>query len=197
MLAARGIDVEPRPGQPAAHVIMPYHVALDRAHGGPPRRRQGRHDRARDRAGLRRSGVAGRAPDGGPARPARSSATSSRGSCPTRTSCSASHDGEPAFEVDALVDQAVAWGERLRPHIADATWLVQDALRRGDHVLLEGAQGTLLDLDHGSYPFVTSSNPVAGGACTGGGIGPLQVDEVIGVMKAYSTRVGSGPFRPS
>jgi adenylosuccinate synthase len=61
-------------------------------------------------------------------------------------------------------------------------------------VLLEGAQGTLLDVDHGSYPFVTSSNPVAGGACTGGGIGPLQVDEVIGVMKAYSTRVGSGPY---
>ena len=68
------------------------------------------------------------------------------------------------------------------------------ALARGEHVLLEGAQGTLLDLDHGSYPFVTSSNPVAGGACTGGGIGPLQVDEVIGVMKAYSTRVGSGPY---
>ena len=61
-------------------------------------------------------------------------------------------------------------------------------------MLLEGAQGTLLDLDHGSYPYVTSSNPVAGGACTGGGIGPLQVDEVIGVMKAYSTRVGSGPY---
>ena len=61
-------------------------------------------------------------------------------------------------------------------------------------MLLEGAQGALLDLDHGSYPFVTSSNPVAGGACTGGGIGPLQVNEVIGVMKAYATRVGSGPF---
>ncbi len=106
----------------------------------------------------------------------------------------ASHDGDQAFGADELVAQAVAWGERLRPHIADATWLVQDALRRGDHVLLEGAQGTLLDLDHGSYPFVTSSNPVAGGACTGGGIGPLQVDEVIGVMKAYSTRVGSGPY---
>ena len=90
--------------------------------------------------------------------------------------------------------QALAWGERLAPHLDDTTWLVQDALRRGDGVLLEGAQGTLLDLDHGSYPFVTSSNPVAGGACTGGGIGPLQVDEVIGVMKAYSTRVGSGPF---
>ena len=102
--------------------------------------------------------------------------------------------GAAGFTVDALVEQAAAWGARLAPHLDDTTWLVQDALRRGDHVLLEGAQGTLLDLDHGSYPFVTSSNPVAGGACTGGGIGPLQVDEVIGVMKAYSTRVGAGPF---
>src|SRR5262249_9581471 len=85
-------------------------------------------------------------------------------------------------------------GRRLKTHLVDVTWLVQDSLARRDHVLLEGAQGTLLDLDHGSYPFVTSSSPIAGGACTGGGIGPLQVDEVIGVMKAYSTRVGSGPY---
>jgi len=102
--------------------------------------------------------------------------------------------GRPPFEVEPLVAMAAAWGERLRDHLDDTTWLVQTALARGEHVLLEGAQGTLLDLDHGSYPFVTSSNPVAGGACTGGGIGPLQVDEVIGVMKAYSTRVGSGPY---
>jgi adenylosuccinate synthase len=102
--------------------------------------------------------------------------------------------GADRFEVDELVDQAATWGDRLREHLDDTTWLVQAALARGEHVLLEGAQGTLLDLDHGSYPFVTSSNPVAGGACTGSGIGPLQVDEVIGVMKAYSTRVGSGPF---
>src|SRR5436190_5789750 len=98
------------------------------------------------------------------------------------------------FELDDLVDQASRWGARLRDHLDDTTWLVQGALARGEHVLLEGAQGTLLDLDHGSYPYVTSSNPVAGGACTGGGIGPLQVDEVIGIIKAYSTRVGSGPF---
>jgi adenylosuccinate synthase len=102
--------------------------------------------------------------------------------------------GLEPFDLDQLVTDAIAWGDRLRAHLADTTWLVQDALRRGDHVLLEGAQGTLLDLDHGSYPFVTSSNPIAGGACTGGGIGPLQVDEVIGVMKAYSTRVGAGPY---
>jgi adenylosuccinate synthase len=102
--------------------------------------------------------------------------------------------GREAFEMEPLVDQALAWGVRLRDHLDDTTWLVQGALARGEHVLLEGAQGTLLDLDHGSYPYVTSSNPVAGGACTGGGIGPLQVDEVIGVVKAYSTRVGSGPY---
>jgi adenylosuccinate synthase len=96
--------------------------------------------------------------------------------------------------VETLVEQCLAWGRRLEGYLDDSTWLVQAALGRGEHVLLEGAQGTLLDLDHGSYPFVTSSNPVAGGACTGGGIGPLQVDEVVGVMKAYATRVGSGPF---
>jgi adenylosuccinate synthase len=103
------------------------------------------------------------------------------------------HAGE-TFELEPLVDAALAWGVRLQPHLADVSWLVQDALRRGDHVLLEGAQGTLLDIDHGSYPYVTSSSPIAGGACTGGGLGPRQVDDVFGVMKAYATRVGSGPF---
>jgi adenylosuccinate synthase len=102
--------------------------------------------------------------------------------------------GAESYRADALVELAAGWGRRLRDHLDDTTALVQEALRRGDHVLFEGAQGTLLDLDHGSYPYVTSSNPVAGGACTGGGIGPLQVDEVMGVMKAYSTRVGSGPY---
>src|SRR5215211_7708242 len=102
--------------------------------------------------------------------------------------------GAEAFDVESLVDRATGWGDRLAGHMDDTTWLVQSALARGEHVLLEGAQGTLLDLDHGSYPFVTSSNAVAGGATTGGGIGPLQVDEVMGVMKAYATRVGSGPF---
>ena len=113
---------------------------------------------------------------------------------PEKNALLAALGAEARFEVDALVDQGLAWGERLAPHLVDVTWLVQDALARGDHVLLEGAQGTLLDIDHGSYPYVTSSSPIAGGACTGGGIGPRQVDEVFGVMKAYATRVGSGPF---
>lgn len=83
---------------------------------------------------------------------------------------------------------------RLEPHIADTVNLVHDALDAGQHVLLEGAQATFLDLDHGTYPFVTSSNPVAGGACSGAGIGPRYIDRVIGVAKAYVTRVGTGPF---
>src|SRR5689334_20198221 len=83
---------------------------------------------------------------------------------------------------------------RIEPMICDATALVHEALDAGQHVLLEGAQATFLDLDHGTYPFVTSSNPVAGGACVGAGVGPRDIDRVIGIAKAYVTRVGSGPF---
>lgn len=86
------------------------------------------------------------------------------------------------------------YAPRMEPLIADTVELVHAALQRGEQVLLEGAQATFLDLDHGTYPFVTSSNPVAGGACTGAGIGPLHVERVIGVAKAYMTRVGAGPF---
>ena len=131
---------------------------------------------------------------GGPARRARPARAHHAGPRPTRTCCSRAMGVEP-FEVEPLVDEAPGVGRAPRARTSTTPpGSSRTALRRGDHVLLEGAQGTLLDLDHGSYPFVTSSNPVAGGACTGGGIGPLQVDEVIGVMKAYSTRVGSGPF---
>jgi adenylosuccinate synthase len=85
-------------------------------------------------------------------------------------------------------------GERIKPHVADTSAVLYRALREGKHVMLEGAQGTLLDLDHGTYPFVTSSSPVAGGALAGSGLGPKEVERVIGVAKAYVTRVGSGPF---
>ena len=83
---------------------------------------------------------------------------------------------------------------RLEPMIADTVGMIHDALAAGQHVLLEGAQATFLDLDHGTYPYVTSSNPVAGGACTGSGIGPRDIDRIIGIAKAYVTRVGAGPF---
>jgi len=98
------------------------------------------------------------------------------------------------LSAETIVDEYRAYGERLRPHVADTSRLLYEGLRAGENVLFEGAQGTLLDLDHGTYPFVTSSNPVAGFALASAGVGPMEVDRVIGVTKAYVTRVGSGPF---
>jgi adenylosuccinate synthase len=99
-----------------------------------------------------------------------------------------------AIEVDAVVEELLSYVERLRPMVADTSLLLNQALDRGETVLFEGAQATMLDVDHGTYPFVTSSNPVAGGVCVGAGVGPTRIDRVIGVIKAYTTRVGSGPF---
>jgi adenylosuccinate synthase len=93
-----------------------------------------------------------------------------------------------------IIAEYEVYAERLAPHIADTGFATWRALREGKRVLLEGAQGTLLDLDHGTYPFVTSHNPIAGGACAGVGIGPREIERVIGVVKAYQTRVGAGPF---
>jgi adenylosuccinate synthase len=99
-----------------------------------------------------------------------------------------------AISVDQVADELMVFAERLRPYVRDTQRILNDALDQDQVVLLEGGQGTLLDVDHGSYPFVTSSNPTAGGACTGSGIGPTRVTRVIGILKAYTTRVGSGPF---
>ena len=99
-----------------------------------------------------------------------------------------------ALDVDAVVEEYLAYAERLKPYITETRALLWGALDRGEIVLLEGAQATMLDMDHGTYPFVTSSNPTAGGACVGAGIPPTAVTQVIGVSKAYVTRVGSGPF---
>jgi adenylosuccinate synthase len=102
--------------------------------------------------------------------------------------------GADAVDADDIVDEAKATAERLRPFVADTSLYLNQALDAGKRVLFEGAQGTLLDIDHGTYPFVTSSNTTAGGACTGSGIGPTRIDRIIGVTKAYMTRVGNGPF---
>ena len=164
MLAARGIGVGKVRVSRNAHVIMPYHVALDVAMEA----RLGK-----EMVGTTNRGI-------GPTYADRASRVGLRMEdlldeatfrhrlgkvLPDKNTLLATMPGGERFEAEPLVELAMAWGERLRPHIVDTTWLVQDALRRGDHVLLEGAQGTLLDLDHGSYPFVTSSNPIAGGAC--------------------------------
>jgi len=104
------------------------------------------------------------------------------------------HMGEASLSVDTIVSEALAAGEKLAPHIGDASVFLAEALGAGKNVLFEGAQGALLDVDHGTYPYVTSSSTIAGGACTGTGVGPTSIDDVIGITKAYTTRVGAGPF---
>jgi adenylosuccinate synthase len=99
-----------------------------------------------------------------------------------------------AMSVDEITEYLLKFAEPLRPFVCDTSLVLDQALRDNKVVLLEGGQGTLLDVDHGTYPFVTSSNPTAGGACTGSGIGPTKIDRVVGILKAYTTRVGSGPF---
>jgi adenylosuccinate synthase len=193
MLAERGVDVSRVRVSRNAHVILPYHVALD----GAMEARL-----ASAAVGTTHRGI-------GPAYADRAWRTGIRMEdlldeatlrsklervLPDRNVILREAYGAETFDLDDLVARGAEWGDRLRDRIVDTTDLIQQALGRGEYILFEGAQGTLLDLDHGSYPYVTSSNPIAGGACTGGGIGPLQVDEVIGVAKAYSTRVGAGPF---
>jgi len=96
--------------------------------------------------------------------------------------------------VEEVLTEYLGYAEILKPYVVDTALLLDQALKAGKNVLLEGSQGTLLDVDHGTYPFVTSSNPTAGGASTGSGIGPTKITRVIGILKAYTTRVGSGPF---
>lgn len=99
-----------------------------------------------------------------------------------------------AIAAEAITEEYLGYAEKLRPFVADTSLLLNQALDEGRVVLLEGGQGTLLDVDHGTYPFVTSSNPTAGGACSGSGIGPTRITRSIGILKAYTTRVGAGPF---
>ncbi|MFH0799443.1 MAG: adenylosuccinate synthase [Pseudomonadota bacterium] len=101
--------------------------------------------------------------------------------------------GRP-IDAKKLLEQAAEWSRCLGRHVADTEKLLHDQMRMGKNVLFEGAQGTALDIDHGTYPFVTSSNTVAGGACAGAGVGPTMIDDVLGITKAYTTRVGNGPF---
>jgi len=100
----------------------------------------------------------------------------------------------PPLNPEEVIEEYLGYAERLRPFVVDTSLKIYDAVLRRRNILFEGAQGTLLDLDHGTYPYVTSSNPVAGGACVGSGLGPTMIDRVIGVSKAYTTRVGEGPF---
>ena len=102
--------------------------------------------------------------------------------------------GAKPLDYNQIADEYLAYGEQLRPFVGDVSQLLEKARRQGKNILFEGAQGTHLDIDHGTYPFVTSSNAVAGGACCGAGVGPTHIDTVLGICKAYTTRVGGGPF---
>jgi len=192
-LAERGVDTSVIVLSGNAHLIMPWHVAIDQA----SERRLGNLQIGTTRRGI------------GPAYADKASRIGIRvqdlldpkilrqkiavALAEKNVWLEKVYEVEP-FELEAVSSMYVAFAERLAPFVADTSLLVDRALREGKDVLFEGAQGTLLDLDHGTYPFVTSSNPIASGAATGIGIGPTRIDRVLGVAKAYVTRVGEGPL---
>jgi adenylosuccinate synthase len=192
-LAGRGIDPSVVVLSGNAHLIMPWHVAIDQA----SERRLGRLQIGTTRRGI------------GPAYADKASRLGIRvqdvldpkilrqkievALAEKNVWLERVYEVEP-FELEEVSSRYAGYAERLAPFVGDTSLLVDLALRDGKQVLFEGAQATLLDLDHGTYPFVTSSNPIASGAATGIGIGPTRIDRVIGVAKAYVTRVGEGPF---
>ena len=189
-LVKRGIQVDPRNLKIAknAHVITPYHRLLD-----------GHQEESRkeERIGTTGRGI-------GPTYADKVTRTGMRTmdllhEPSIRSRLKAQHwtqrlDGVEMPSEDEMVAMLSEYGQRLAPYLVDVSQLVYHAHIKGKRILFEGAQGTMLDIDHGTYPYVTSSNPIAGGACAGVGIGPNYISEVIGVAKAYVTRVGEGPF---
>ncbi len=192
-LAEQGISTQHLRVSGAAHIILPYHIRLD--------------ELDEDRRGTLRLGTTRRGI--GPAYADKSArigirvseylnravfAEKLRRNLEEKNRALAALYGAPGFDYDVVFSQYQAYAERVRPLVADTSLLINQAIDRGENVLFEGAQGTLLDLDHGTYPYVTSSHPVAGGACIGAGVGPTRIDRVLGTVKAYTTRVGDGPF---
>lgn len=192
-LAGRGIDVDKLIISGNAHLIMPYHRLLDQA---------GETHLGKAKIGTTHKGI-------GPAYADKASRLGIRAQdlldmkiFRTKLSQVLSTKNElltkiydlPPLDLDEIVREHEVYADRLKGFIRDTSLYINQMLDDGKRVLFEGAQGTLLDLDHGTYPFVTSSSPVAGGACAGAGVGPLRIDKVTGIVKAYVTRVGSGPF---
>jgi adenylosuccinate synthase len=188
-----GISTENLMISETAHVTMPYHRVIDLA--------------SEEKRGTHKIGTTGRGI--GPTYADKSERTGIRiidlmnsDSLKKQLQWAIAHKngileklyGLPPLDANEVLEEYLAYAERLRPHVVDSSLKIYEAIRRKRNILFEGAQGTLLDLDHGTYPYVTSSNPVAGGACVGTGIGPTMIDRVIGVAKAYTTRVGEGPF---
>ena len=193
MLLENHIDVSGLKLASSAHVTMPYHRLLDKAL---------EHNRGPYKIGTTGRGI-------GPTYADKSQRSGIRvldlldphglaqRLCPIisqKNELLQTLYGLEPLDTEAVVQEYVGHGQRLAPHVVDGTRTIHAAARNRKNLLFEGAQGTLLDLDHGTYPYVTSSNPVAGGACIGAGVGPTMIDRVIGVAKAYTTRVGEGPF---
>ncbi|MEJ7892586.1 MAG: adenylosuccinate synthase [Solirubrobacteraceae bacterium] len=192
-LKARGVDLSGLRISANAHLIMPYHLLLDTA---------GETRLGSAQIGTTRRGI-------GPCYADKASRLGIRmqdlldekilkkkivaAMEPKRLSLRP-FAREPALDLQGMTEAYLTYGHALEQYIADTPKIVWEAMDRGQNVLFEGAQGTLLDIDHGTYPFVTSSNPVAGAACAGAGVGPRDLHEIWGVVKAYTTRVGAGPF---
>ncbi|HWN34298.1 MAG TPA: adenylosuccinate synthase [Pseudonocardia sp.] len=192
-LEARGVDTSGLLLSADAHLIMPYHIAIDKV---------GERYLGKAKIGTTGRGI-------GPAYQDKIARVGVRAADLLdakilRQKVEAALDfknqvlvkvyNRRALDVDEVMETVQAAGRQFEHRIVDTRLLLNQALDRGETVLLEGSQGTLLDVDHGTYPFVTSSNPTAGGAAVGSGIGPMRIDRVIGILKAYTTRVGSGPF---
>ncbi len=192
-LNERGVDTARLRLSGNAHLVMPYHLELDRL----AERRLGKN-----RLGTTKRGI-------GPAYADKAARIGLRVQdlldpkifaaklsvvLKEKNLLLARVYGRLPMEQKDVEDEYLGYAQRLAPYIADTSLLLQNALDDGKTVLFEGAQATMLDLDHGTYPFVTSSNPIAGGACVGAGVGPRDITRVIGISKAYCTRVGSGPF---
>jgi len=192
-LHARGVDTSGLRISANAHVIMPYHLLLDHA---------GEAKLGKLQIGTTRRGI-------GPCYADKAARLGIRvqdlldesilrkkiytAMEPKRQSLRP-FAKDPALDLHTMTEEYLVYGHRLEQHIADTSKLMWEMLDAGQVVILEGAQGAMLDIDHGTYPFVTSSNPLAGAACVGSGIGPKAIDEVWGIAKAYTTRVGAGPF---
>ena len=191
-LEGRGISCAKLKVSSQAHLIFPWHQTLDALYEA------GRGD---DRIGTTLKGIGPAYADkslrigvrAGEVLDAAAFAARVGQRAAAANAIIAAGGGQPV-DVDAVVGQFAELGARLAPYVIDTVELLHDALDADDAILLEGAQATFLDLDHGTYPFVTSSNPTAGGACVGTGIGPRYLTRIVGITKAYTTRVGSGPF---
>ena len=191
-LEARGVSTEGRMGvAERAHLVLPHHKQLDglrEAAAGDGKigtTKRGIGPAYEDKIGRRGIRVGDLWRDGLRAKIEQNLANWQ----PTAAALGGELPG-----VDSILAEAEGWAKRLEPIACDAAREAGDALAAGKKVLLEGAQGTMLDIDHGTYPFVTSSSAIAGGACTGAGVGPTSIDRVVGITKAYTTRVGGGPF---